>query len=97
LELGVPVARLLQPDELRHVLDASGIVGVVREDVEERAADDLVAARHRRVRVRVADSDDLKLRRQDEVEPRRGLKERLEIGRLLGQMRRGVRIHADRA
>jgi hypothetical protein len=63
------------------------VVGVVREDVEDPATDDLVALRHRRREVRIAHRDDPELRVQDEVEPGRGLEKQSKV-RLLRHRRR---------
>ena len=57
-----------------------GVVGVVGEDVEEVAPDDLVADRHRRAQVGVARGDNRQVRREDEIEARRRVEQQPEVG-----------------
>jgi len=55
------------------VLYAGGswIVGIVGKDVEDSPAENLLALRHRRAKVRVADGDDGQVRGQNQVQARR--------------------------
>jgi len=64
------------------------VVRVVREHVEDAAAGDLVALRHRRVEVRVADRDDAKVGVEHQVETGAGLEERTKVGRVPVRHRR---------
>ena len=55
------------------------VVGVVREDVEETAAEDLLPLGHRGAQIRIARCHDLQVRGQHEIEPGGRLEERPEV------------------
>ncbi len=57
-----------------------GVVGIVREDLEQRSAQNLLTLSHRGAQVAVAHRDDREVRRQDEIEVRCGFDELTKIG-----------------
>ena len=78
------VGDLLLPDPFERGREVAhpgrlGVIRVVREDIEDPPADDLLAPGHRRLEVGVACRDDPEVRIEDEIEARGGLEERAEI------------------
>src|SRR6185436_4196878 len=68
------------------------VVGVVREDVEDPAAGDLLALGQRRSQVRVGDRDDAQFRVQHQQWDRRVLKERAEVHGTPNRRQRARRV-----
>jgi hypothetical protein len=63
------------------IADAGGVrrIGIVGKDVEDIAAENLLAAGHRRLEVGVRHRDDRQIGFQDQVKPGQGLEQGLEI------------------
>ena len=64
------------------IADAGGvwIIGIVGENVEHAAMQNGVALRERRAQIGIADGKNGQVGSENEIKPRRGLKQKLKIG-----------------
>jgi hypothetical protein len=78
---GVRMSRALQRRPQIADTGSRGVVRIVRKDIEDVAADDVIAARHCGAQVRVADGRDGEIGAQHQIETRRSLEEGAKIRR----------------